>query len=150
MRETREIRESELKELLALYRHLHDEDYPLPADSVIEGVWDRIQADPNQHYFGVFVDGRLTASCVLIVVPNLTRGCRPYGIVENVVTHADERRKGHGREVLKAALEYAWEKNCYKAMLLTGRKNEGIFRFYESAGFDRHAKQAFLAKPSKG
>ena len=37
--------------------------------------------------------------------------------------------------------------NCYKAMLLTGRKNEGIYRFYESAGFDRHAKQTFVAKP---
>jgi hypothetical protein len=32
-------------------------------------------------------------------------------------------------------------------MLLTGRKNEGTYQFYESVGFDRHAKQAFLAKP---
>jgi hypothetical protein len=31
-------------------------------------------------------------------------------------------------------------------MLLTGRKDESIYRFYESAGFDRYAKQAFLAK----
>jgi hypothetical protein len=46
-----------------------------------------------------------------------------------------------------AALKHAWDRNCYKVMLLTGRKNEGIYRFYESAGFDRHAKQAFLAKP---
>lgn len=150
MRETREIRESELKELLALYRHLHDEDYPLPEQPVVEAVWKRIQEDPGQHYFGVFVDGRLTASCVLILVPNLTRGCRSYGVIENVVTHADERRKGHGREVLRAALEYAWGQNCYKVMLLTGRKNEGVFRFYESAGFDRHGKQAFLARPAKG
>jgi hypothetical protein len=34
-------------------------------------------------------------------------------------------------------------------MLLTGRKDEGTYRFYESIGFDRHAKQAFLAKPGK-
>ena len=34
-------------------------------------------------------------------------------------------------------------------MLLTGSKNEETYRFYESAGFDRHAKQAFLARPGK-
>ena len=37
--------------------------------------------------------------------------------------------------------------NCYKVMLLTGRKDESTFRFYESAGFDRNAKQAFVATP---
>ena len=40
-------------------------------------------------------------------------------------------------------MTYAWSRNCYKVMLLTGRKNEATYRFYESAGFDRHAKQAF-------
>lgn len=45
--------------------------------------------------------------------------------------------------MLKHALTYAWSRNCYKVMLLTGRKNEATYRFYESAGFDRHAKQAF-------
>jgi len=44
-------------------------------------------------------------------------------------------------------LEYAWKKGCYKAMLMTGRLDEGIFNFYESSGFSRHEKQAFVAKP---
>jgi len=67
--------------------------------------------------------------------------------VENVVTHGDHRRKGWGKAVLKAALTYAWDRNCCKVMLLTGRMNEGVYRFYETAGFERYAKQAFLAKP---
>lgn len=147
MTETREIRGPELDELLALYRDLHDADYPLPGRSAVEGVWAQIQADPRQHCFGLFVDGRLAASCVLVIVPNLTRGCRPYGLVENVVTRADVRRKGHGKAVLEAALACAWGQDCYKVMLLTGRKSEAVFGFYESAGFERNAKQAFLAKP---
>jgi hypothetical protein len=32
-------------------------------------------------------------------------------------------------------------------MLLTGRKDEAIFNFYESAGFNRDEKQAFVARP---
>jgi GNAT superfamily N-acetyltransferase len=145
--EIRRIENRELDELLALYKHLHDSDDPSPAPSVVRAVWDRIQSDPSQCYFGAYLDGRLVSSCVLSVIPNLTRGCRPYGLIENVVTHGDYRRRGFGRSVLQAALTHAWGLDCYKVMLLTGRKTESVFRFYESAGFDRNAKQAFLAKP---
>jgi GNAT superfamily N-acetyltransferase len=145
--EIREIRESELSELLALYQYLHESDDPLPESDVVEGIWKQIQADPNLKYWGVFVDGRLVSSCALCIILNLTRGCRPYGVIEQVVTHIDHRRKGYGQAVLTAALRYAWSRNCYKVMLLTGRKNEATYQFYESVGFDRHAKQAFLAKP---
>ena len=41
----------------------------------------------------------------------------------------------------------AWRERCYKVMLMTGRKDEHTLRFYEQAGFDRHGKQAFVAKP---
>ena len=40
------------------------------------------------------------SSCALSVVPNLTRGCQPYGVIENVVTHADYRGKGYGKKVV--------------------------------------------------
>jgi GNAT superfamily N-acetyltransferase len=145
--EIREIGESELNELLILYHHLHESDDPLPESDEVEAIWEQIRADPNYRYFGVFVDGKLVSSCALCVIRNLTRGCRPYGVIENVVTHTDYRRKGYGKALLKAALGYAWSRNCYKVMLLTARKSESVFQFYESAGFDHHAKQAFLAKP---
>ena len=87
------------------------------------------------------------ASCVLSITPNLTRGCRPYGLIENVVTDAAFRRQGYGRAVLQHALKCGWQAECYKVMLLTGRKDARTSAFYESVGFDRDAKQAFLAKP---
>jgi GNAT superfamily N-acetyltransferase len=121
----------------------------MPPKDVVAGVWDMIQRDPHLKYFGAFADKALVSSCTLSVIPNLTRGCRPYGVIENVVTHPQYRRQGLGRAVLQHALNDAWLARCYKVMLLTGRKDEGIYMFYESAGFDREAKQAFLAKPSK-
>ncbi len=144
---TREIKKSELGELLALYTHMHEADDPLPDRAVVEDIWRGIGNNPNLRYFGTFVDRKLVSSCTLSIIPNLTRGCRPYGVIENVVTHTSYRRKGNGSEVLRHALSFAWGVGCYKVMLLTGRKDEGIYRFYESVGFDRDAKQAFLAKP---
>ena len=145
--EMRELHPSELNDRLGLYAHLHDADVPLPERAHVEAAWREIQGNPRLKYFGVYIEGKLVSSCMLSIIPNLTRGCRPYGVVENVVTHKDFRRRGYGKAVLEHALGYAWSKHCYKVMLLTGRKNEGTYSFYEAAGFDRHAKQAFLAKP---
>lgn len=145
----RSLRESDLKSLLGLYTHLHRKDAVLPAEPVVDSVWKELMSNPNYRYYGGFVDGRLVSSCTLTIVPNLTRGCRPYGIVENMVTHSAHRRKGYGSSLLKQALEEAWSANCYKVILLTGRKDEATFRFYEGVGFDRHRKQAFIARSPK-
>ncbi len=143
----RKIEEEDLNQLLELYTYLHDDDAPLPDGSVINDTWNKIQSSDDFAYFGAFLDHKLVASCSLALIPNLTRGCRPYGVIENVVTHIRHRRNGYGHSILKKTLDYAWSKNCYKVMLLTGRLNEETFNFYESVGFNRHLKQAFIAKP---
>ena len=146
----RAITRDERDQLLALYRDLHEVDLPLPSPDAVDAVWDRIEADPNVACFGVFEGDALVSTCTLAVVPNLTQGCRPFGVIENVVTRGDRRRRGYGRAVLLHALAHAWDRGCYKVMLMTGRRNEATYRFYESAGFDRHAKQAFVAVRESG
>ena len=144
----RAIESGDLDALLHLYTHLHSHDAPLPDRSVVDSVWAEVLANPRSRYFGGFDAGRLVSSCCVTVIPNLTRGCRPYGLVENVVTHAAYRRRGWGSALLARALEFAWSHDCYKAMLLSGRRDEATLQFYEKAGFDRHSKQAFVARPS--
>lgn len=140
----REIDHSELDKVLSLYKHLHQKDNNLPDKTTITGVWEQIQNNRNIKYFGVFDGPALISSCTVALIPNLTRSCRPYGVIENVVTHIEYRKNGYGKAILKKALEFAWEKNCYKVMLMTGRLNEETYQFYESAGFSRHSKQAFI------
>lgn len=143
----RELQHDDLPELLQLYRQLNPDDAPLPAAEVVDAVWQSIQGNPDLLCLGAFVGASLVSTCTLSIIPNLTRSCRPYGLIENVVTDSAHRRAGHGRDVLTHALDLAWSRECYKVMLLTGSKDEGKVRFYESAGFDRQAKQAFLARP---
>ena len=83
------------------------------------------------------------SSCTLAIVPNLSRGARPYGVIENVVTDAAHRQRGLGRAVLHAALAKAWAANCYKVLLATGSKRDSTLRVYQDAGFERDAKTYF-------
>lgn len=147
MSNVRAIHEEELQELLDLYHYLNSDDPKLQAADVQE-LWIRIQQDRNMHYLVVEDNDRIAAACVLVLVPNLTRGARSYGLIENVVTHPDFRRKGYGTRVLQEALAIAWEQNCYKVMLLTSSRQEGTIEFYEKAGFVRGIKTGFIAKPS--
>jgi GNAT superfamily N-acetyltransferase len=94
-----------------------------------------------------FHDGRLVSSGCLAIIPNLTRGGRPYALIENVVTHRDFRRRGFGRGILRDALRRAWDAGCYKAMLLTGSTRPETHRFYESCGFRSDEKTGFVARP---
>lgn len=144
----RKLQEGDLDQLLILYEHLHSTDVALPDISTIKSVWCEILLNPSYHYFGVFIEELLVSSCTLAVIANLTRGCAPYGLIENVVTHSAHRNKGFGKAVLAYALNTAWSRKCYKVMLLTGRKDQATLQFYESAGFNGHEKQAFIAKPN--
>ena len=139
--------EDEMHALLELYTHLAVDDLPLPDESVLEQVWQEFISDPKISCVVGDVEGQIVASCALIVVPNFTRGAHPYALIENVVTHTAWRKQGIGTAMLRYALDLAWEEGCYKAMLLTARKQEEVLRFYENAGFKRGEKTGFVAHP---
>lgn len=145
----RELAFADLDGLLALYAELHPGDDPLPSRPVVERLWRGILADSAQIYVGCFVCGTLVAACNAAVIPNLTRGARPYAVVENVVTAAAHQRRGFGSSALQELLRRCWARRCYKVMLLSSATRAQGHAFYEANGFDRSDKQGFVIRPSK-
>lgn len=140
------IKEDELEDLLTLYRFLNPDDPVIKVDTGLRNHWREILSDPNLYYLVIEEDGILVSSCALAIIKNLTQSARPYGLIENVVTHESYRNKGYGTAVLKKAIEITQLKNCYKVMLMTSRKEESTLKFYEKAGFDRGEKTAFIIR----
>ncbi|KUL01922.1 MAG: GCN5-related N-acetyltransferase [Methanoculleus marisnigri] len=121
----REAVREDLDAVLLLYTHMHDADEEADARA-LETAWEDILADPRTHLFLL---------------------ARPYGLIENVVTHREFRNRGFGTALLTHALKCAWKEHCYKVMLLTGRREAGVFRLYEKAGFVRGVKEGLIAYP---
>jgi GNAT superfamily N-acetyltransferase len=139
----REAKREDLAELLELYLYLHEDSIP-EMNSHLEKAWEQILEDPNHHLIVNEIDGQIVSSCVCVIIPNLTRSVRPYAFVENVVTHAEHRRKGYAGECLTYAKKIAEQENCYKMMLLTGSKKPETLHFYEQAGYNSSDKTAFI------
>jgi GNAT superfamily N-acetyltransferase len=94
-------------------------------------------------------DGRIVATCMLFTAPNLLRGGRSHGIIENVATHPDYEGRGHGRAVMVAALEEAWRLDCHHVLLQSGRADPRVHKFYEACGFEANLRTAYAAtRPS--
>lgn len=139
---------ADLAAVTALYRHLNPDD-PVPPPGEAERVWSGLLDHPGLTVLvGAAASGELVASCTLVVIPNLTRRGRPYALIENVVTHADHRQRGHGRALLHAAVAAAWEAGCYKVMLMTGSKRPETLRFYADAGFEQSKTGFQIRRPA--
>lgn len=139
----REARKEDLQEILELYLFLHETDIPQESEHLMQ-TWDKIITDQDHHLIVCEVDGKLVASCVCVIIPNLTRNVRPYAFVENVVTHEAYRGKGYATACLDYAKQIAERQNCYKMMLLTGSKEAKTLDFYKNAGYNSSDKTAFI------
>lgn len=141
----REAAATDLDALLSLYLHLHEKGLP-DDEARLMAAWDKILSNPDHHVIVYEQNGQIVSSCVCVVVPNLTRGARPYALVENVVTHRDYRNRGLATACLARAREIAAAEGCYKIMLLTSAKDAATLGFYRHAGYDGNEKTAFIMR----
>jgi GNAT superfamily N-acetyltransferase len=133
----RSVENTNFPALLELYSDLNPPDSALALGDAAS-IWKQLSSYAGSAIFVGEQQKVLVTTCTLIVVPNLTRGGRPYALIENVVTGSKYRKQGNGGAVLKHAIAAAWKLNCYKVMLLTGSKDPATLKFYQDVGFEQN------------
>jgi ribosomal protein S18 acetylase RimI-like enzyme len=122
---------ADLPALLAVLAELHPDDPP-PPDPL--AVWRAIEAQPGRTVLVAVHGDAVVGTVDCAVLPNLTRGGRPFMQVENVVVAAAARRAGVGRALLTSALAMAREARCYKVQLLSRIDREAAHALYADSG----------------
>ncbi len=87
-----------------------------------------IIADKNHHIIVCEHQGQIIGTATLLIQQNLTHGGRPYGHIENVVTHKDARQKGIGKLLVTKLHEIAKQHGCHKVILECSKEN---VQFYQ-------------------
>jgi N-acetylglutamate synthase-like GNAT family acetyltransferase len=131
--------EADLPALLALYAELHPDD-PVLAPSAAARTWRDIEAQAGRHVLLAESDAVAVGTVDCTTLPNLTRGGRPFMLVENVVVTASRRRSGIGAALLDAAVALARKAGCYKIQLLSRDTRLDAHAFYAARGFRTVAK----------
>lgn len=130
--------------LLELYLQLNPR-MPKLSDERAQEIWSDLISREGIFVFVSDVESKVVATCMLITAPNLMRGGRLHGFIENVVTHPDFRRQGYGSAVMRFALDAAWAADCHHVLLQSGRKDPGVHRFYENCGLVPGVRTGYVA-----
>lgn len=138
----REAKKEDLERIVELYGFL-DPTNDFQDKIKLNETWDEILSNGYVKCLVLEVDGIIVASSTVNILPNLTRGIKPYSIVENVITHPDYQGNGYGKRIMNHIIEMSKEAGCYKVMLLSGSKRVDAHKFYEAIGFDSTSKKGF-------
>ena len=130
---------------MELYKDLAPSDLPLSIEQA-QDTFQRLRKSDDIKIWVALKENLIVATCVSIIVPNLTRGGRPFAIIENVVTKAESRNQGVGKHLMQHVISFAKENQCYKIMLQTGSSNPATHGFYKSLGFRDDEKVAYVIR----
>jgi GNAT superfamily N-acetyltransferase len=137
-------RAEDLPALLALYAVSEVSAAAQPRERA-ERIWQETLAQPGLYVFVADDGPRIGATCMLITTPNLLRGGRRHGVLENVLSHPELRGKSCGKAVVQAALAHAWAVDCHHVLMQSGRADPGVHAFYERMGFVAGLRTAYVA-----
>ncbi len=136
----RPAREADLARIIELLGQIDETMYPPRQDAdpaTRLGIFRQIAADPRQHLLVAKADGRIVGTAHLIVIPHLSRSCKPSAVVEGVIVDEAYRGKGVGVALMRHVQQIAHEAGCYKLTLTTNLARTGAHRFYSRLGWKR-------------
>lgn len=107
---------------------------------------DQFEKDGRMYLLVAEEDGRVVSSVQMAIIEGLTHNVRPFGVIENVVTHIQYRNRGCASALLEKATEIAKEHKCYKVFLETGSNKESTLNFYRKNGFAIDEKHSCLKR----
>jgi GNAT superfamily N-acetyltransferase len=137
-------RASDLPSLLSLFDVSEVSAVAQPRERA-ENIWRETLGQQGVRVFVSDDCNRIAATCMLVTAPNLLRGGRNHGFLENVVTHPELRGQGHGKAVVQAALAHAWATDCHHVLMQSGRADARAHAFYEGLGFRPGIRVGYVA-----
>lgn len=98
--------------------------------------------------FVIEKDGKTAGRAYLYLIYNDLHK-EPYGFLEDVFVEEEFRSKGVGGELVKAVIDEAKVRGCYKLVGTSRNSRSEVHEFYKKLGFEDYGKEfrMDLAKP---
>ncbi len=101
-----------------------------------QSIFDKIFSDPNEVIYVAVLDSKVVGAASLIIEQKFIHGGGKAGHIEDVVVAKEYQGKGIGQKVVRALLQYAQKKGCYKTILDC---SDDLIPFYKKLGFKKYS-----------
>jgi glucosamine-phosphate N-acetyltransferase len=101
-----------------------------------EAIFNKLEENPNEVIYVAVKNGQVIGSASIIIEQKFIHSGGKVGHIEDVVVASEFQGKKIGQRIVKALLEYAQKKGCYKTILDC---TDEIIPFYQKIGFKRHS-----------
>jgi GNAT superfamily N-acetyltransferase len=140
----RAAREEDIPRILALYRQLEISNAEAERQRTISlehyrKAFGEISDYTGQELLVAEEAGEVIGSLMLVIVPNLSHGAKPWAIIENVIVDEEYRRRGVGRLLMEYAVNRAKEADCCRIGLMSNVVRDESHQFYRDMGFEASA-----------
>lgn len=132
--EIRSARRGDFPAVLGILSQMHEE--ASLDEGTSEAAFCEILESPSRVILAAVDRGAIVATLDLFVMANMTRGGRPWAGIENLVVHAEHRRRGIGKALMEVAVDLAVEQGCYKLQLVSHQRRSAAHDLYRQIGFD--------------
>ena len=128
----RNVKLEDLNEIVSLLKQLSPSSEEDDMDK-LKDILNKIIKDDCHYLCVVEENNKIIGSGTLLIQKNLSHSGQPYGHIENIVVHINQRGKGIGKKIVLYLIEKAKENNCYKTILDCKKEN---VPFYIKCGFE--------------
>ncbi len=97
------------------------------------------QMEQDDHYFlAVACEGKTIVGSIMgVLCRDICKGCRPFLVIENVITKDGWRGKGVGCLLFETVEQWGKDHRCAYSMLVSGCNRTGAHVFYEQIGYSK-------------
>lgn len=99
-----------------------------------KSIYDRISSDPNTAIYVALMGTKVVGAATVIIEQKFIHGGGRAGHIEDVAVAKEFQGRGIGQKVVRALLEHAEKKGCYKTILDC---SDDLVPFYERLGFKK-------------
>ena len=99
-------------------------------------IFKKIKSDKNYKIYIAILDSKVVGTATIFIEQKFIHDGGKVGHIEDVAIRKNYKAKGIGQKIVKALLEYAKKKGCYKTILDC---TDDLIPFYEKIGFKRHS-----------
>lgn len=101
-----------------------------------QAVFHKISSDSDEVIYVAVMGSKVVGAASIIIEQKFIHGGGKAGHIEDVVVAKEFQGRGIGQKVVRALLEYAQKRGCYKTILDC---SDDLIPFYEKLGFKKYS-----------